>query len=44
MAASVSYWPLMQNAITEDDKNSLITFIKTSDKFTSGPKVKEVRL
>ena len=37
------YWPLMQNAIGTDDKEVLVNFIQNSDKFTNGPKVKEVR-
>lgn len=33
--------PLMENNITNDDKKELINFIKKSDRFTNGPKVKE---
>ena len=33
--------PLMQSAITESDKQALINFISTSDRYTCGPKVKE---
>ena len=35
------WWPLMQSAITESDKQALINFISTSDRYTCGPKVKE---
>jgi hypothetical protein len=42
MAVPASYWPLMQNAIGADDKNALVQFILTADKFTNGPKVIEV--
>jgi CDP-6-deoxy-D-xylo-4-hexulose-3-dehydrase len=35
------WWPLMQSAITETDKQALINFISTSDRYTCGPKVKE---
>ena len=34
-------WQLMENNITFDDKKSLINFIKNSDNFTNGKKVKE---
>ena len=33
-------WPLMSNNINQNDKKALIKFIKTSDKFTNGEKVK----
>ncbi len=33
-------WPLMSNNITQADKRALIKFIKKSDKFTNGEKVK----
>ena len=35
------WWPLMQSAITDSDKQALIDFISTSDRYTCGPKVKE---
>jgi len=35
------WWPLMQSAITDTDKQALISFISTSDRYTCGPKVKE---
>jgi CDP-6-deoxy-D-xylo-4-hexulose-3-dehydrase len=35
------WWPLMQSAITESDKQALINFISTSDRYTCGPKVKQ---
>ena len=34
-------WQLMSNNILPNDKNNLIQFIKTSNKFTNGPKVIE---
>lgn len=34
-------WPLMKNAITWQDKFSLIKFLLTNDKLTNGPKVRE---
>lgn len=33
--------PLMSNNISEEDKEALIEFIRTSDRFTNGPKVVE---
>ena len=33
-------WPLMSNNINQNDKKALIKFIKISDKFTNGEKVK----
>lgn len=33
--------PLMQNNIDQSDKEALIEFLKTSDRFTNGPKVRE---
>ena len=35
------WWPLMDTAITESDKKSLIDFISSTDKYTCGQKVKE---
>ena len=35
------WWPLMQSAITDSDKQALIDFISTSDRYTCGPKVKQ---
>ena len=35
------FWPLMKNTITEDDKKQMIEFIKSTDKFTNGPKVRQ---
>ena len=35
-------WPLMQNIITDSDKQAMINFIKETDRFTNGPKVKEL--
>ena len=34
-------WQLMTNNILAQDKKALISFIKSSNKFTNGPKVKE---
>ena len=34
-------WQLMSNNILPKDKNTLINFIKKSNKFTNGPKVIE---
>lgn len=33
--------PLMSNNISQEDKDALIDFLKTSDRFTNGPKVQE---
>jgi len=35
------WWPLMDTAITESDKKSLIDFISSTDRYTCGKKVKE---
>ena len=35
------YWPLMKNCITEADKEAMIDFISSTDRFTNGPKVRE---
>ena len=35
------FWPLMKDCITQEDKDSLVDFIKTSNRYTNGPKVKE---
>ena len=35
------HWQLMSNNILPEDKKALINFIKTSDRFTNGIKVKE---
>ena len=37
-----SFWPLMKNCITNSDRNLLIDFIKKTDKYTNGKKVKEL--
>ena len=34
-------WPLMKNCITDGDKQAMIDFISSTDRFTNGPKVKE---
>ena len=34
-------WPLMKDAITEQDKVALIDFIQNTNRFTNGPKVRE---
>ncbi len=33
--------PLMQNNITHEDTEALIDFLRTADRFTNGPKVRE---
>ena len=35
------FWPLMKDCITQKDKDELVDFIKTSDRYTNGPQVKE---
>ena len=35
------FWPLMKDCITQEDKDSLVDFITTSNRYTNGPKVKE---
>ena len=35
------FWPLMKNCITEADKEAMIDFISSTDRFTNGPKVRE---
>jgi len=35
------FWPLMKDCITQEDKDSLVNFIQTSNRYTNGPKVKE---
>lgn len=34
-------WPLMKDCITEQDKLNMIDFIKSTSRFTNGPKVKK---
>jgi CDP-6-deoxy-D-xylo-4-hexulose-3-dehydrase len=34
-------WPLMQNSITSQQKKAMIEFIKETDRFTNGVKIKE---
>ena len=34
-------WSLMKDCITDEDKNSLVEFIQTSNRYTNGPKVKQ---
>ena len=34
-------WPLMKDCITDEDRQSLVDFIQTSNRYTNGPKVKE---
>ena len=34
-------WPLMKDCITDKDKQSMIDFIKNTNRLTNGPKVKE---
>ena len=33
--------PLMQNNIEQEDISALIDFLRTTDRFTNGPKVQE---
>jgi len=35
------FWPLMKDCITQEDKDNLVNFIQTSNRYTNGPKVKE---
>ena len=35
------FWPLMKDCITKEDKDALVNFIKNSNRYTNGPKVKE---
>ena len=35
------FWPLMKDCITREDKDALVKFITTSNRYTNGPKVKE---
>ena len=35
------YWPLMENAIEEEELNAVIGFLRSTDKYTNGEKVKE---
>jgi len=35
------FWSLMKNTITDEDKQELLDFVKNSDRFTNGPKVRE---
>ena len=35
------FWPLMKDCITQEDKDALVNFITTSNRYTNGPKVKE---
>ncbi len=35
------FWPLMKDCITKEDRDSLVNFIQTSNRYTNGPKVKE---
>jgi CDP-6-deoxy-D-xylo-4-hexulose-3-dehydrase len=35
------FWPLMKDIITEVDKNAMIDFIKSTNRFTNGVKVRE---
>ena len=34
-------WPLMADAIGEEEKSAMMHFIENSNRFTNGPKVKE---
>ena len=35
------FWPLMKNIITDEDKDKMIEFIKSTNKFTNGARVRE---
>ena len=35
------FWPLMKDCITQEDKNELVNFINTSNRYTNGPKVRK---
>ena len=35
------FWPLMKDIITDVDKNAMIDFIKSTNRFTNGVKVRE---
>ena len=35
------FWPLMKDTITEQDKEQMIDFIRTTEKFTNGPMVRQ---
>jgi len=35
------WWPLMQTTITDSDKEALVDFIQSCDRYTCGPKVKQ---
>ena len=35
------FWPLMKDCITQQDKDALVNFIQTSNRYTNGPKVVE---
>ena len=35
------FWPLMKDIITQEDKNKMIDFIQSTNRFTNGQKVKE---
>ena len=36
------FWPLMKDCITSEDKDAMIDFIKNTNRFTNGPKVREL--
>ena len=35
------FWPLMKDCITQDDKDAMVEFINSTNRFTNGPRVKE---
>ena len=35
------FWPLMKDIITQEDKNKMIDFIQSTNRFTNGEKVRE---
>ena len=38
---SKTFWPLMKDCITSEDKNAMINFIENAGRFTNGPMVKK---
>ena len=35
------FWPLMKDIITQEDKDKMIDFIQSTNRFTNGQKVRE---
>ena len=36
-----NFWPLMKDIITEDDKDQMVDFIRSTNRFTNGVKCRE---